>query len=127
VAPELIDRVLAAAERFGAAVPGLPVTDTLKEVGADRFVTRTLDRARVMVIQTPQMFRRELLERAFRHAGDLAGRHTDCAGLVESAGARVAVVPGDAANVKITTPLDLAVVAQLLARRSRPRQTARRV
>jgi 2-C-methyl-D-erythritol 4-phosphate cytidylyltransferase len=105
VTPGVIDRVLAAlAGGEHAVVPGVPVVDTVKRV-AGGAVVETLDRAALVAVQTPQGFRRDVL------IGALAGEHegaTDCASLAERAGHRVAVVEGDEANRKITTPADLA-------------------
>jgi 2-C-methyl-D-erythritol 4-phosphate cytidylyltransferase len=86
------------------AVPAIPVTDTLREVGG-----ATVDRSRFLAVQTPQAFRGELLRRA--HKGE--GEATDDAGLVETVGGRVVVVEGEHDNVKITTPADLRLVAGL--------------
>lgn len=85
-----------------AAVPGLPVVDTIKRVRAGE-VTETLERADLLAVQTPQAFRAEILRRA--HAGD--GVATDDAALVEAIGGRVAAVLGDPANRKLTRPDDL--------------------
>jgi 2-C-methyl-D-erythritol 4-phosphate cytidylyltransferase len=67
--PELIDAVFAAARAHGAAVPGLPVADTLKRVGPDGLVAETVPRAGLVAVQTPQAFRRDLLVRAYAHRG----------------------------------------------------------
>jgi 2-C-methyl-D-erythritol 4-phosphate cytidylyltransferase len=87
------------------AVPAVPVTDTLREVGGG-----TVDRSRFLAVQTPQAFRGEVLRRA--HKGD--GEATDDAGLVETIGGSIAVVDGEHDNVKITTPADLRLVAGLV-------------
>lgn len=102
------------AVRGGAdgAIPGLPVTDTIKEV-RDGAVVGTPDRANLVAVQTPQAFRTDQLRRA--HAG--GGSATDDAALVERAGGRVVVVPGEADNLKITQPADLAAAEAALARR----------
>jgi len=115
--PELFARVVAAV-RAGAdgAVPGLPVPDTIKRVdaaGGEAVVVETLDRPALRAIQTPQAFRAAVLRRA--HAG--GGDATDDAALVEALGARVVVVDGDPANLKVTGPDDLARAEALLARR----------
>jgi 2-C-methyl-D-erythritol 4-phosphate cytidylyltransferase len=116
--PELFERVVAAV-RAGAdgAVPGLPVPDTIKRIeaagGAAPVVAETLDRPALRAIQTPQAFRADLLRRA--HAG--GGDATDDAALVEALGARVVVVDGDPANLKITGRDDLVRAELLLDRR----------
>jgi len=103
---ELIERVLDAALAEGAAVPGLPLEDTIKEAEAGR-VVRTLDRRRLVRAQTPQAFRAGLLQRALEAARQAGQEGTDDAALVERLGVPVAVVPGDPRNIKITSPLDL--------------------
>lgn len=89
-----------------AAVPVVPVTDTLRAVEGG-----SVDRAGFVAVQTPQAFRADVLRTA--HAASLEG--TDDASLVEASGGRVEVVDGDPANIKITTPIDLAL-AELLCR-----------
>ncbi|MBI3998459.1 MAG: 2-C-methyl-D-erythritol 4-phosphate cytidylyltransferase [Armatimonadetes bacterium] len=104
VTPRLIERVLDAAMGSGAATLALPVTDTLKEVEGDR-VQRTVDRRRLCAVQTPQAFRAALLREAHeRVPADVPV--TDDAELVEQIGMPVTVVPGEPANMKITTPAD---------------------
>lgn len=110
---------LALAPEADAVIAAAPVTDTIKEVGADgRSVERTLDRTRLWAVQTPQVFRRAALERALREAGDeLLGRATDDAWLVERAGGIVRVLGSDAGNLKVTTPHDLRVAELVLRER----------
>jgi len=98
------------AEGYDGAVPVVPVADTLKRV-RDGAVVETVDREGLVAAQTPQAFLAATLRRAF--AGDVDGA-TDCAGLVERAGGRVAVVEGDARLLKVTTPADLALVESWL-------------
>ncbi len=97
-------------EGAGGAIPGVPVSDTIKVVDAGGNVTRTLDRASLVAVQTPQAFGAELLRRA--HA--TGAEATDDAALVEALGATVRVVPGDPRNLKITTPADLGTAEGLL-------------
>jgi 2-C-methyl-D-erythritol 4-phosphate cytidylyltransferase len=106
----LFDAVVAAV-RGGAdaAVPAIPVADTIKRVDGDR-VTETLARDGLVAVQTPQAFRVDALRAAHRPGGDA----TDDAALVEAAGGTVVVVPGEPRNVKLTTAGDLAVAAALL-------------
>jgi 2-C-methyl-D-erythritol 4-phosphate cytidylyltransferase len=107
----VIERVLAPlAEGWDGAVPGLPVSDTVKRVGADGGVEETVARASLWTVQTPQAFPVDVLRRAAAGGAEA----TDCAGLVEAAGGRVKVVPGDPLLLKVTTPGDLARVAELL-------------
>ncbi len=95
-----------AAVRGGAdgAVPGVPVTDTIKVVRPDGVVVATPDRSTLVAVQTPQAFRADVLRRAHAAGGD----GTDDAALVEAIGGRVVVVPGEAGNRKITHADDLA-------------------
>ena len=115
----LFERALAQLERSGAdaVIAAAPVSDTIKEVGADgRTVARTLDRSKLWAVQTPQVFRRGALERALLDAGDsILAAATDDAWLVEQAGGVVEVVESSPANLKITTPTDLTLVELLLA------------
>jgi 2-C-methyl-D-erythritol 4-phosphate cytidylyltransferase / 2-C-methyl-D-erythritol 2,4-cyclodiphosphate synthase len=101
---ELAASVVEAARRHGAAVPVVAANDTIKKV-ASGTVTATLDRSELAVAQTPQGFRRDIIEEAYR---SLAGADvTDDAAAVERAGHSVAVVPGEPGNFKVTTPVDL--------------------
>jgi 2-C-methyl-D-erythritol 4-phosphate cytidylyltransferase len=102
----VVDAVRAGAD---GALPGLPVADTLKRVDGDT-VTATVSREGLVAAQTPQAFRAEALRAA--HAA--AGEATDDAALVEAAGGKVVIVPGDPRNLKLTAPRDLAVAAALL-------------
>lgn len=102
----LIRRIVREAAAHGAAVPALPLEDTVKE-GADGRVVRTVDRSSLYRIQTPQGFAFEILEEAFRRAGEDGFTGTDDASLVERLGKPVVIVEGDPRNIKITTLLDL--------------------
>ena len=103
----LIDRAVRAAARYGAAVPGCPVFDTVKTVDGENRVTGTPERAGLRAVQTPQAFRFGLIAAA--HARAAEGRHdlTDDAAVAEFAGHPVTVFEGDPANTKITTMSDL--------------------
>ena len=105
--PELVTRVLEALGQADGAVPGVPVTDTVKRVSAG-VVVETPDRSALVAVQTPQGFRADALRRAYSQPAEVLAAATDCASLVEAAGGRVAVVEGDPANLKVTTPDDLA-------------------
>ena len=118
--PALFALALDELERLGvdALVAAAPVTDTIKQVGADgRAVEATLDRSRLWAVQTPQVFRREALIRALSSPPELIAAATDDAWLVERQGGTVAVMPASAENFKITTPLDLRVAEMLLRER----------
>ena len=105
----LIARAIEAAEKAGAAVPGLAVTDTVKTVDAQGFVQQTLERGALRTIQTPQGFAYAALIAAHRRAA-AQGRDdfTDDAALAEWAGMKVAVFEGEAGNIKITNAEDFA-------------------
>jgi 2-C-methyl-D-erythritol 4-phosphate cytidylyltransferase len=113
----LVDRVLDALAGADGAVPGLPVSDTVKRVGGGT-VIETLDRAELRAVQTPQGFRAEALRRAFGAPADAVEAATDCAQLVERSGGRVVVVEGEAANLKITDAGDLARAAAFVRGRT---------
>lgn len=107
---ETITSVIAAAQKYGAAIAGWPAQDTIKQVErtADgAVITSTIPRERVVLAQTPQGFRYGLLKQAFDEAQADGFIGTDEASLVERAGHEVAVVMGSPRNIKITTPADL--------------------
>jgi 2-C-methyl-D-erythritol 4-phosphate cytidylyltransferase len=107
---EVVERVLAPlSEGWDGAVPGLPVGDTLKRVGADCGVEETVERDALWAVQTPQAFAAD----RFRHAlaSNSLLQATDCAGLVEAVGGRVKVVEGDPRLLKVTSEADLETVA----------------
>jgi 2-C-methyl-D-erythritol 4-phosphate cytidylyltransferase len=111
VSDEVVERVLAPlAEGCDGAVPGLAVADTVKRAPGG-VVAETVDRRDLFVVQTPQAFRAGALRAALARSDADA---TDCAGYVERAGGRVAVVPGDPALLKVTDADDLATVERLL-------------
>jgi 2-C-methyl-D-erythritol 4-phosphate cytidylyltransferase len=112
IASAWIDRVFEAGVRTGAAILATPVVGTLKRVGPDHTITGTVDRTGLWEAQTPQVFARELLTRAFAAKHDPA--HTDEAQLVEALGHRVTVVPGSPINLKITSREDLRLAEQAL-------------
>ena len=121
VTAEHFRAALAALAEADCAIAAAPITDTVKEAGPDRLVTATLDRSRLWAIQTPQAFRRAVLERALDVSGDVLAAATDDAWLVERAGGTVRVVESSPANLKVTTPHDLLIAEHLLADRlSRP-------
>ena len=108
VSAALIDRAIGAARSSGAAVPGIALADTVKSIDESAIVTKTLDRSRLRIVQTPQAFTFNLILEAHRRAA--AARHesfTDDAALAEWAGQRVSVFEGEAGNLKVTTADDL--------------------
>ena len=114
---ELIDRVLAVAELGAAAVPGLPLADTVKETDTAGLVARTVPRDRLVAVQTPQAFPRAMLETAHQRArtDSVAGAATDDAALCERLGHPVRVVAGSARNLKVTTAEDFALADAVAA------------
>ena len=112
---ELIENCIRAAAEEGAATVGVPVKDTVKEVGADGRVMRTCDRNLLWLTQTPQAFRRDIIENAHRAAVRDGYRGTDDTSLVERLGIAVRMIRGDYGNIKITTPEDLVIAEALLA------------
>jgi 2-C-methyl-D-erythritol 4-phosphate cytidylyltransferase len=114
VRPEDADQVLERARETGAAIPVVPVGDTVKEVDGDR-VVRTLDRSRLAAAQTPQCFRVTLLREALAKADQEGITGTDCASLVEHLGTPVRTCPGRPGNWKVTVAADLERAETLLA------------
>jgi 2-C-methyl-D-erythritol 4-phosphate cytidylyltransferase len=118
VTPEIIHEVIQAAEKYGAAIAGLPAVDTVKQVertAEGAVITATVPRERVVMAQTPQGFRFGVLKRAFEEATADGFIGTDEASLVERSGHDVAVVMGSPRNIKITTPGDLELAEFYLA------------
>lgn len=108
---ELLRRGLAAAQQTGAAVPGVPVSDTLKRVDSEGRVIETVDRSGLFAVQTPQFFRRDLLWAAHERVVEDV---TDDAMQVERSGVPVCVFPGDPRNLKVTVPQDLGRIGPFL-------------
>ena len=115
ITAKLIEDCIRAAAEEGAATVGVPVKDTVKEVGADGRVMRTCDRNLLWLTQTPQAFRRDIIENAHRAAVRDGYRGTDDTSLVERLGIAVRMIRGDYGNIKITTPEDLVIAEALLA------------
>jgi 2-C-methyl-D-erythritol 4-phosphate cytidylyltransferase len=113
--PALFDAVIGAVRQGAdAAVPAVPVPDTVKRVDGDE-VVETVSRDGLVAVQTPQAFRADALRAAHAAGADA----TDDAALIEAADGRVVIVPGDRANLKVTTPADLVMAVAILARASR--------
>jgi len=122
--PSLAVAVLRALDGVDAAIAAAPVTDTVKEAGADRLVTATLDRSRLWSVQTPQVFRLAALGRALDVDAQQLSQATDDAWLVERLGGQVRIVPAPAENLKVTTRLDLRLAELLFAERAPGSQPA---
>jgi 2-C-methyl-D-erythritol 4-phosphate cytidylyltransferase len=115
---EIIANVIHDAEKYGAAIAGLPAVDTIKQVeraSDGAIITSTIPRERVVQAQTPQGFRYALLKRAIDDAAADGFTGTDESSLVERLGEHVRVVMGSSRNIKITTPRDLELAEFLFA------------
>jgi 2-C-methyl-D-erythritol 4-phosphate cytidylyltransferase len=119
---ELVDSVFGAAREHGAALLAIPVADTIKRVGDDHLTVETVPRAGLYLAQTPQVFRRELLMRAYANRARLGAGVTDDTQLVEALGVRCAVVEGSPLNLKITTVADLRLASAVLQALPRPKR-----
>ncbi len=116
VSPELIEQIFQLARIHGGAASAAPVIDTLKRVDRDRFVTGGVERADLFAVQTPQIFRRDLLEKAYRAVFEAGIEITDEISAVEQVEGKVALLPNESPNFKITYPADLALAEYLLGR-----------
>lgn len=115
ITPEEIETVCADAEKYGAATLAVPVKDTIKVAAADGTVCATPERSTLRAIQTPQVFRLSLYEEALCLAKNAGKQYTDDCQLIEAAGGKVYLTPGDYKNIKITTPEDLLVAEAFAA------------
>jgi 2-C-methyl-D-erythritol 4-phosphate cytidylyltransferase/2-C-methyl-D-erythritol 2,4-cyclodiphosphate synthase len=113
---EMVQRVLVTAWEKGAAVPGLPATETIQRVSRNGRVLSTPPRQELYAIQTPQAFHAGILKSALDRAQDAGFLGTDESSVVRWAGHRVVVVPGSPDNIKITHPMDLAIAEILLSK-----------
>lgn len=113
IRPETIDAVTEEARRSGAAICAVPATDTVKQSSPERFIDDTLDRNGIWLAQTPQGFRYDFLEEAFRRAREDGYLGTDESLLVERTGIKVKLVEGSHYNIKITTKEDI-VLGELM-------------
>lgn len=111
-APEVVEQCFAEAEVSGAAIPVVPVVDSLREFSGES--SRPVDRSRYQAVQTPQVFDYDLLLKAYEQP--YSEFFTDDASVVEAFGHTVKTVPGNRENIKITTPFDLLVAKALLAK-----------
>ncbi len=118
VSTSIIINVIAAADQFRAAIPGIGPKDTIKKLNGDSFVSSTPERASLLIAQTPQGFHASILYEAFEKADAEKYLGTDEASLVERLGVRVKIVEGSYQNFKITTSEDLAL-AEFVLRQNR--------
>ena len=119
VTEEIIHDVIRAARKYGAAIAGVPAVDTVKQVertSDGALITATIPRERVVMAQTPQGFRYDVIKKAFDEAAADGFVGTDEASLVERSGHAVAVVMGSARNIKITAPADMELAEFFLKR-----------
>lgn len=117
ITPELIKKAADACREYGAAALGVPVKDTVKKIGGEGFIEKTLDRDFIYLAQTPQAFYRDLIWKAHKLAfGNCA---TDDCALAEAAGERVKMVMGSYENIKLTTPEDMVTAEAILKKRGR--------
>jgi 2-C-methyl-D-erythritol 4-phosphate cytidylyltransferase len=110
---QVIDRVVRAANTYGAAAPAVPVKDTIKVVEG-YVVKNTPDRASLRAVQTPQVFDFDMLRGALKKAELDGAQVTDDCSAVERMGLTVKIVEGDERNIKVTTPMDLKIAEMLL-------------
>jgi 2-C-methyl-D-erythritol 4-phosphate cytidylyltransferase len=121
VTEEMIREVIAAAQKYGAAIAAVPAVDTVKQVertAEGALIKTTIPREKIVLAQTPQGFRYDVLKKAFDEAAADGFIGTDEASLVERSGHAVAVVMGSPRNIKITTPGDLELASFFLKRKS---------
>ena len=109
----VIDRTVRAAHSYGAAAPAIPVKDTIKVVTGG-IVANTPDRKTLQAVQTPQVFDLDMLRGALKKAKADGAEVTDDCSAVERLGMSIKIVEGDERNIKVTTPLDLAIAKLLL-------------
>ena len=110
ISAEIIEEVIGAAKKYGAAIAGLPAVDTIKQVertAEGALIKATIPRAGIVLAQTPQGFRYDVIKKAFDEASADGFLGTDEASLVERSGHDVAVVMGSPRNIKITAPADM--------------------
>ena len=116
VTRELVERCLDALEPgIDGAIAAVPMTDTVKEVASDGRVLRTLDRSQLWAIQTPQVFKGDILRRALERDAAALAAATDDAWLVDDVGGVITVVEAFPENIKVTRESDLRIVEALLA------------
>ncbi len=119
VTPELIDKAIKEAKNWPALTVGLPVKNTIKRINTEELVEYTLDRPRLWSIQTPQVFKADVLMHAHRVAKTDKLWGTDDTMLVEKTGKPVRVIPGSEENIKITTPIDMLLAEAIIAKRKK--------
>jgi 2-C-methyl-D-erythritol 4-phosphate cytidylyltransferase len=114
ISPQLIRQTVREAEKHGAVAVGMPVKDTIKKVDREGWIIETPDRRLLWLTQTPQAFRRSVIQEAYRRADEDRFYGTDDASLVERMGFPVKMIPASYENIKITTPEDLLMADYLI-------------
>lgn len=117
VTPDLIDRTVEAAARYGAVAPALPLKDTVKRIKEGGEVERTLKRDVLRAVQTPQVFDADLLKASLHAAFEAGAELTDDCSAVERLGKVVFLIDGEEENLKITTPVDMIFAEAVLRKR----------
>lgn len=118
VTGEIIAETVAAAKKYGAAAPAVPLTDTIKEMDGDGLAARTVDRDRLRAVQTPQVFQEGLIRAALQKALEDGAVLTDDCAAVERLGMKVMLTQGSGENIKLTTPADLVYARAILEART---------
>jgi len=121
ITPREIERVFSAARKHGAAALAAPITDTLKLADGNQMVSGSIDRENIFAMQTPQIFRRELLSQAYQQVKKDSLTVTDEVSAIEHAGGRIVVVPFEDHNFKITYASDLTLAEAILKQRAATR------
>jgi len=121
ITQDIIKRGLDAAQETGAAIPAMPVSDTIKIVSSDSYVKDTPPRDKLWAVQTPQVFRFDIISKAHRKA---KSNFTDDAAMVESLGHKVKIFKGSCTNIKVTTPDDI-IIAEAIIKSKETRETLR--
>lgn len=114
VSLDVIENVIDAAKKFGGAIAAVPEKNTIKFIDNENFVTYTPPRSKLVEVQTPQGFQRELLIKAYEQAAQDKFLGTDDSSLVERIGDKIKIVTSDYRNIKITTPEDLKIAESLI-------------
>ncbi|MBM4147547.1 MAG: 2-C-methyl-D-erythritol 4-phosphate cytidylyltransferase [Lentisphaerae bacterium] len=114
ITPGLVSETIQAAKRYGSGVAAVKITDTVKHVERGLTVTRTVSREKLWAVQTPQAFKVDVLQKAFKAVRKKSADVTDEASALELIGEQVRLVPSSMSNIKITTPDDLVLAAALL-------------
>lgn len=119
VTHDIIDRSIEGALRYGAVTTAVPVKDTIKVADKDGFICETPERKKLWSVQTPQVFRKELLIQAYKNAEDSDIEATDDAMLAERLGHKIKLIEGSYENIKITTPEDIAIAEAIIRYREK--------